>query len=69
MAEGKLNHIIAFISGKLKIDGNILIAPRLYEILDKVNNILHMDINIFICNCILIESVDSIMEKHNMIVT
>ncbi len=69
MAEGKLNHIMAFISGKLKVDGSLLIAPRLQEILDKVNNILHMDINIFICNCILVESVDSVLEKHNIIVT
>jgi putative sterol carrier protein len=68
MAEGKLNHIMAFISGKLKVDGSILIAPRLQEILDKVNSILHMDVNIFTCSCVLIDSVDCVLEKTMSII-
>lgn len=64
MAEGELNHIMAFISGKLRVDGNILIAPRLQDILNKVieTNVTH---KIFTCVCIKIDSIDKVIEKYS----
>jgi len=64
MAIGELNHIVAFITGKLKVDGNILIAPRLQYILDKVIEIENKKI-LFTCECIKIDSIDKVIEKYS----
>lgn len=64
MAIGELNHIVAFITGKLKVDGNILIAPRLQYILDKVIEIENKKI-LFTCECIKIDSIDKTLEKYS----
>lgn len=64
MAEGELNHIIAFVSGKLKVDGNILIAPRLQDLLNKVIEI-ETKIKTFTCDCIKVDSIDKVIEKYS----
>ena len=65
MAKGELNHIIAFMSGKLKVDGSLLIAPRLQDILNKV---IEYDnkIKVFTCDCIIVDSIDKALEKYSM---
>jgi len=66
MAEGELNHIIAFMSGKLKVDGNILIAPRLQDILNKVIELKVKTMNnTFMCTCVAIDSIDKTLEKYS----
>jgi len=64
MAIGELNHIVAFITGKLKVDGNILIAPRLQDVLNKVTD-NNNKIKSFNCNCIKIDSIDKTLEKYS----
>ena len=66
MAEGELNHIIAFMSGKLKVDGNILIAPRLQDILNKVIELkIATTDKSFTCRCFAIDSIDKVIEKYS----
>ena len=51
---------MAFMSGKLKVDGSLLIAPRLQDILNKV---IEYDnkIKVFTCDCI-----DKALDKYSM---
>lgn len=63
MADGELNHVVAYINGKLKVRGNLLIAPRLQDILNQIIKTEHM-VEPFECNCIVVDSIEKVLTKE-----